>query len=144
MLTAGRHLRLQRAPASARETLRALHTLTFPHDVHEDYREGTWWIVRDNGHPVGFAGMRPARSWPHAAYFSRAGVLPSHRGLGLQRRLIQARVVAARRQGFTCCITTTFENPVSANNLALAGFAPYLPEAPWGADGTTYWLKPLC
>lgn len=131
-------------PSTATDTLRQLHAECLPDDVHEDYSEGHWWVATEGGKAVGFAGVRPSRSWPQAAYLSRAGVLPSHRGQGLQRRLIRVRVALAKRQGFTHCITTTFENPASANNLIREGFLTYLPATPWGAEGTIYWIKRLC
>lgn len=134
---------IRKAPPGSGETLRALHSLTLPGDVHEDYTQGTWWLAYDQGEPVAFAGMRQARTWSTAAYLCRAGVLASHRGQGLQRRLIRARVAEARRAGFKQVITTTFENPASANNLIREGFLTYLPQTPWGADGTVYWLKGL-
>lgn len=134
---------IRRAGSGDLETLRALHALTFPADPHENYSAGLWWLVLDGVDPVGFAGLRTARTDPRAAYFCRAGVLPSHRGLGIQGRLIRTRLAAAKKAGYARVITTTYENPASANNLIRAGFLTYLPKAPWGAAGTIYWLKSL-
>lgn len=115
----------------------------FPVDVVEPPTEGTWWLVYFDGEPVGFAGMKPARTDRNAVYLSRSGVLPGHRGKGLQKRLIRARLAEAKRQGRTRAITTTFENPPSANNLIATGFRQYSPAEPWGPDGTAYWTRSI-
>jgi GNAT superfamily N-acetyltransferase len=127
-----------------RETLRALHTLTFPYDDHEDYESGRWWLVLDGYEPVGFAGLRQALTEPAALYFSRCGVLASHRGQGIQKQLLRKRMSYARtRTDAAACISTTYKNTASANNLIRAGFRLYDPESPWGSDGTLYWRKEL-
>jgi GNAT superfamily N-acetyltransferase len=124
--------------------LRALHATCFAGDHHEDYHQGTWWLAKDAGKAVGFAGIRPCDSWPEAAYFSRVGVLSSHRGRGLQARFMRTLERAARSQGFTHIVSTTYENPASANNFIRCGYRTYLPVTPWGAPGTIYWIKQLC
>ncbi|WP_405548218.1 GNAT family N-acetyltransferase [Variovorax paradoxus] len=136
-------LRVLRASARHAETLRALHTLTFPHDDHEDYTSGYWWIVWDGDAPVAFAGMRCSVTAPATAYLSRCGVLKSHRGLRLQPALLRRRLTLAKREGFQAAISTTYLNTPSANNLIRAGFRLYDPEAPWGALGTCYWRREL-
>ncbi len=125
-------------------TLHAMHALTFPADEHEEYGVGWWWLAYDEaGEPVGFAGMRPALSEPEAVYLSRCGVLSGHRGRGLQRRLLQARLRHAKALRCPAAITTTYCNPPSGNNLIRAGFRLYAPGAPWGSEGTCYWRLSL-
>lgn len=136
-------LRILRARAQHAETLRALHTLTFPNDDHEDYLVGAWWIVWDNGEPVAFAGCRPSVTEDEVIYLSRCGVLASHRGRAIQRRLLQRRLDYARSLCAVACISTTYLNTPSANNLIRAGFRLYDPEAPWGSVGTCYWRKEI-
>lgn len=136
-------LRILRPAAKHCETLRALHTLTFPHDVHESYETGAWWIVWDGQDPVAFAGCRMASSEPSTLYLSRCGVLAPYRGRGLQRQLLSRRLRYARSQGASAAITTTFSNPASGNNLIRAGFRLYAPESPWGSSGTCYWRKDI-
>ena len=134
-------LRILRARPNQVETLRALHTLTFPCDDHEDYSSGAWWIVWDGYEPVAFAGMRGAVTEDQAFYLSRCGVLKSHRGLRLQGRLLRKRLDHARSLDADVCISTTYQNTASANNLIRAGFRLYDPESPWGSAGTLYWRK---
>jgi GNAT superfamily N-acetyltransferase len=123
-----------------RAALTAMHTLTFPLDEHEDYGMGWWWLAFDeHGEPVAFAGMRPAYSEPGAVYLSRCGVLAGSRGVGLQSRLLRARMAYARALGVSAVVTTTYCNPASGNNLIKAGFRLYSPAAAWGSEGTCYW-----
>jgi len=136
-------LRVLRASAKHVETLRALHTLTFRHDAHEDYLDGSWWIVWDGPEPVAFCGMRQSGTEAGSVYLSRCGVLASHRGRGLQRRLLRTRLAEAKRLGYRAAITTTYLNTASANNLIRSGFRLYDPETPWGVGATCYWRKGL-
>lgn len=105
--------------------------------------EGHWWVAYDGDQPVAFAGLAPSKSTPGAGYLCRAGVLPSHRGQGLQRRLLEARERKARALSMPALVTDTFDNPHSSNNLIKAGFRMYEPQAPYGRLGTCYWRKPL-
>lgn len=117
--------------------------LLFPNDDLVDSGKGFWWLAFSKGHPVAFAGMNIVTSSPDMAFLCRAGVLPDHRGHGLQRRLIRVRVNKAKRLGLSNVISTTYDNPRSANNLLAEGFRLYQPESPWGAEGTNYWIKNL-
>ena len=82
---------------------------------------GEWWIGRnEEGLPVCFAGGKLYGDW---FYFTRAGVLKPYRGLRLHRRLIQARINYARKEGLIGAFTYTSDwNHASANNLIRAGF----------------------
>jgi GNAT superfamily N-acetyltransferase len=104
-----------------------------------------WWLaLDDDGAAVGFAGMNPVLSWPGAFYLCRAGVLPSARGQGLQRRLINARIAHARRLGGTVAISdTTARNFPSSRNLIAAGFRPYWPAIPWALPESSYWNRTI-
>lgn len=136
--------RILRASPDHWEALRALHTLTFPGDEHEDYTEGWWWIVYDGCDPVAFAGMRESLTEPGAIYFSRCGVLPPYRGQGLQKKLLAARLRQVKKVGAAACITTTIVmNTPSSNNLIRAGFRLFEPPVPWGHSETLYWRKDI-
>ncbi|MDM0006434.1 GNAT family N-acetyltransferase [Variovorax sp. J22G73] len=110
-------------------------------DEHEDYLVGAWWIVWDGKEPVAFCGYRAAVTEPNTAYLSRCGVLASHRGRGIQKKLLQVRLRRIKALRFNSAISTTYLNTVSANNLIRAGFRLYDPRAPWGSPGTCYWRK---
>ena len=113
----------------------------------QDLDNGTWWIAWDpKGNPVGFAGAKLIDQGPNyqIAYLIRAGVSPSARGHGLQRRLINCRVNWAKKQGAKAAITyTLYNNHTSSNNLIKSGFHLYYPEVGWVGDEVLYWWKNL-
>jgi GNAT superfamily N-acetyltransferase len=121
-----------------------LQSHTFAADEQLDISTGHWWIARnENNEPVAFAALLPVPSFPGAAYMARCGVITTYRGKGLQRKLLLKREKFARASGYKHVITTTYNNPPSANNLIARGFKTYLPQAKWGAVDTIYWLKEL-
>lgn len=124
---------------SAYAVLTALHTLTFPGDEVPEWKpSGLAWITYDNGEPVAFLYCEQMhdRSW----YFSRVGVMPAARGLGLQRKLMKTM---QRALPGAVLISTTYRNPASANNFVREQWMTYLPAVPWGAPDTIYWRKDL-
>lgn len=123
--------------------LERLQRECLPADVPARASRGWWWLaVDDDGAAVAFAGLRAVASWPGCVYLCRAGVLPSHRGQGLQRRLIRARLAKARAMGATTAITDcTARNFPSARNLIACGFRPYWPERPWALPDSIYWTR---
>lgn len=105
--------------------------------------KGFWWIAYDGDLPVGFAAMSPSHRWDDTGYLSRSGVVPSHRGNGLQKRLLQVRERKARELGWKWLITDTRCNPPSSNSLIARGFRLYEPSRPWGHTDALYWRKAL-
>jgi len=69
--------------------------------------------------------------------------MPIYRGLGLQRRLIRVREIAARRLGWRTMVSDTCDNAFSANNFIDAGYRMFEPSKPWAVDGSCYWRKDL-
>ena len=111
-----------------------------------DPERGHWWLLYDvdgSREVAGFCGLTPTYSDPTIGYLKRAGVLPMHRGKGLQRRLVRVREARARRNGWTHIVTDTTDNPPSANNLISCGYRIYRPPQPWGYPETIYWSKAL-
>jgi GNAT superfamily N-acetyltransferase len=132
-----RHLQIQ-------DRLRVLQKKCLPSDAPFDTSQGYWWIVYDaHNLPCAFAGLVPSVRWLDTGYLCRAGVLPSHRGQGVQKRLIRARVRQARALGWSWLITDTYDNPASSNSLIATGFKLFEPSKPWGAKGTLYWRLKL-
>src|SRR5205085_2627542 len=76
--------------------LHYLQLTILPHDVPKETESGFWWIGYDGVLPVAFAAMHPSSQWSDVGYLSRAGVLSSHRGQGVQRRLLRVRERRAR------------------------------------------------
>jgi len=124
--------------------LAALQKKCLPSDTPSDTTTGWWWIVYDAFNlPCAFGGLVPSVRWLDTGYLCRAGVLPSHRGQGVQKRLIRARIRQARALGFNWLITDTYFNPASSNSLISTGFKLFEPSQPWGATQTLYWRLKL-
>jgi GNAT superfamily N-acetyltransferase len=120
-----------------------LQTTVLPSDVPYPTDRGAWWLVYDDGKPVAFAGVVPFTRWCDCAYLCRAGVLPTHRGKGLQKRLIALREQYARRVGMKWVVTDTTANPASSNSLISRQYRLFDPTKPWGPSGALYWRKRL-
>jgi len=132
-----RHLQTQ-------DQLVVLQKKCLPSDAPFDTSQGYWWIVYDaHNLPCAFAGLVSSVRWLDTGYLCRAGVLPSHRGQGVQKKLIRARVRQARALGWNWLITDTYDNPASSNSLIATGFKLFEPLKPWGAKGTLYWRLKL-
>lgn len=125
------------------DTLAWLHRNSFPSDPIPDWGAGSWWLMKDNGKPIAFIGIEPVKSWPGSIYLNRVGVLTEYRGQGIQGFLMTKVEKAAKMAGYQRIISTTYENPASANNFIARGYKTYTPTAKWGAAGTIYWLKEL-
>ncbi len=127
---------------AARGEVARMDANCFPHDDPTELDEGYWWTARKDTEPAAYAGMK-LQGWG-MVYLCRAGVMPAHRGKGLQRDLLRARCSHARRLGMTSAITdTTACNVHSANNLIRSGFTLYLPQWKWSGAAALYWWKKL-
>lgn len=123
------------------KTLTNLHKVCLESDELPSFEAGEWWIAYQGKTPVAFAGMVPSQQWLDTGYMTRAGVVPQHRGHGLQKRLIRARIARARALGWTDVITYTWNNPPSANSLIACGFRAYDPSKPWASEAVSYWRR---
>lgn len=133
---------IKRADTSKEDTRRLilrLHKICFPGDKQPPLKDGHWWLIWHEGTAVAFAGIVPSAQWINCGYFSRAGVIPGHRGKHLQRRLIKVRVTKAKKLGWEAITTDTRDNPSSANNLIECGFRMYSPRKPWAYNDSCYW-----
>lgn len=104
---------------------------------------GDWWLAYDGDEPVAFAGLCPSYRTKDWGYLCRVGVSETHRGFGLQRRLIRVRLARAKKHGWEGVFSDTRENGVSANNLLRCGFEIYDPKKPYGFPETIYFRKRL-
>lgn len=120
-----------------------LQLSTLAGDEPYDTSDGYWWIAYEGQLPVAFAGVVRSFQWSDTGYMCRSGVLRSHRGKGLQKRLIRVREAKARRLGWNWLISDTYKNPPSANSLIACGYRTFTPSRPWGFDGAIYWRKRL-
>jgi hypothetical protein len=124
------------------ETLTDLHRLTFFDGASvPKFDQGHWWIAFFEAVPVGFGGLIPSTRAGNAGYVSRVGVLKKHCGNHLQLRLMRAMETRAKRNGWSCLVSDTTDNLISANNFIRAGYRLYQPSYPWAWPNTLYWRK---
>lgn len=97
------------------------------------------WVALDGDEAVGYA---VADLRLGGAYLDRYGVLPSHAGQGIGKRLIRAWLAWGRRSGAAYAWTYTVEaNAQSINALIGCGFRAWRPE--WAQGGYCVWRRPL-
>jgi hypothetical protein len=126
------------------DTLADLHRLTFFDGASiPEFDQGHWWLAFFDAMPVAFAGLVLSTRAGNAGYFSRVGVLQKHCGNRLQLRLMRAMEKRAKHNGWSCVISDTTDNFVSANNFIRAGYRLYQPQYPWGWPNTLYWRKSI-
>lgn len=134
-------LRIERT--EVHDLVRGLDRIIFPGDDPPDIEGSRWWLVWDRDTPVAFAGARMLSGEP-ILMLERCGVLPSHRGHGLQLRLIRARMRWAYEARADAAITYTHPgNPASGNSLIRAGFTLYTPSWAWAGPHFLYWRRDL-
>lgn len=134
------------ASETDQDHLRDLHEMSFGDDAPVPvFDKDAWWLVFPTGleEPIAFAGCVPSSLGVGYAYHKRAGVLPGHRGHGLQRRLISIRERWARKEGFHTIVTDTCANTPSANNLIRSGYTLFEPKTSWSLKGALYFTKSL-
>lgn len=119
----------------------------FPADKIETFHlESEWWIAYVHGwedkKPAGFGAVRVVNQ---NAHLIAGGVLPEFRGLGLQRRLIRARVRWAKDHSVAnhAVSFTLTDNPISSNNLITCGFRHWVPRGMNVKPNMIYWRKTL-
>jgi GNAT superfamily N-acetyltransferase len=124
-----------------------LDKLLFESDEPVKPEGSWWWVARDwRGRAMAFAGMRACKHEANEglALLTRAGVRARHRGQGLQKKLIKARVALAKRQGFREVITYVLGwNLASANSLIACGFRLYTPQEKYAGEKALYFRKVL-
>jgi predicted acetyltransferase len=123
-----------------------LDEICFPADDRVAVPGSLWWVAWEGKQPVAYAGLRLC-SMPEnrgLGFLCRAGVVPSHRGRRLQKKMIRIRERAARQLGLkelvTYCIST---NSPSLNSLVGCGFRFYSPATKYGGPGAVYLRKEI-
>ncbi len=99
-----------------------------------------WWVILDQGEIVAYCGSIYSKG---ICIFNRAWVKKSHRGQGIQRRMIKTRLKAASTFCHIAITYTTLDNFPSANNLIDCKFKLYLPEYSYGGSDKLYFQKLL-
>lgn len=110
------------------EDCAALHASEWSKDSTDEvpYEQQDCWLVEDGPLLAAFATGRQSYVDPTYYFLSRAAVAVPYRGQGLQKRLIQARVRHARRQGYLWVWSYTVPtNAPSMRSLLSCGFKPF-------------------
>lgn len=139
----GIRIRRVNGPAHAGE-LYELQAKCLPSDTPCSVDIGEWWIAFEEDEAIAFCCLSRSYRYSNCGYLARSGVILAHRGHGLQKRLIRARVRRARQLGYRLVFTDTLRNPESANSLIRCGFKTYNPAKPYGKSmAMIYWRKKL-
>jgi len=128
---------------SVQTRLSVLQKKCLPFDKPYDTTHGYWWIATQDGVDCAFAGLVCSPWWSDCGYLIRCGVVPDMRGQGLQKKFIRVRIRQAKALKMNWVITSTFDNPASANSLISCGFKMFDPTKPWMAAHTSYWRLKL-
>jgi len=133
--------------ASGLELVRLLHSQILPSDSWDDVSDHEHWLVWDTTsgfvEPIGFASACVLKN-ESGVFLSRAGVNSLYAGGGIHRRLIQARLVWAKRRGKAHAVTyVATHNFPSFVNLLYTGFRIYEPARYWAGKDVFYLYKML-
>lgn len=116
------------------EQIDALDRKIFAGDVPVCQPGSFWWLLTDDGEPIGFCGVRVLDSGS-SGFLYRAGIIPAYRGQGLHKRLILARERWCRKNQLKYCVTYVLpSNTQSLNNLLKAGYKAYKPKYLFGGS----------
>lgn len=99
-----------------------------------------WWIIEDKGKIVAYCGCIYSEG---ICIFNRAWVHRKHRGKGIQRRMINTRLKAAKNYCHVAITYTTFDNIHSANNLIKTKFTLYNPSLAYAGKDKLYFTRAL-
>ncbi len=93
----------------------------FTDDPCEDYENTYWFGIYYKRKYIAFAGVKIQPD--DIAFFNRCGVKDKYRGCGLQKHLIKARCILAKKMGAKKIRTyTSLDNYSSINSLLRCGF----------------------
>jgi len=119
---------IRRATQDDIESIEQMDRVCFPFDKEYmfSWEKNVSWVSIDKSELVGYLSVHPLRRgvW----FFSRVGVMPSHRGQGLQRKLMATMERHGRAAGWRSIVTyTAGHNGYSTHNILSAGYRTYEP-----------------
>lgn len=100
-----------------------------------------WWIAVEEDKIVAYCGC--LYSPDNICIFVRAWVHRDYRGKGMQKRMIRARLKAARVSCTYAITYTTYDNVPSANNLIKCKFFLYEPQYAYAGRDKLYFKRML-
>jgi GNAT superfamily N-acetyltransferase len=127
------------------DTIRSFNAMdgAFPPLTHRHLELGYWFFAYWNEIPVAFAGLVEMFPFPRVGYLKRCYVDPSHRGQGLQQKLLYHRELKAKELGWSCLVgEVREENEFSNLNFEQCDYERVIPEQPWALD-SVFWVKHL-
>jgi RimJ/RimL family protein N-acetyltransferase len=99
-----------------------------------------WWVIVDDNNIIAYCGCLYSQK---ICIFVRAWVYKEYRGLGIQKRMIKARIKYAKKICTTVITYTSTNNIISANNLLKNGFLLYNPMYKYSGSDVLYFKKDL-
>ena len=122
--------------------LRVLDAEVFFECGNEFKENRDWWVLVHKNKIIAYCGC--LYSTDNVCIFVRAWVHKPYRGKGLQKRMIDLRLRAAKKNGCSAAITYTLTNNYpSANSLIKYGFKLYEPSYKWAGKDVLYFKKML-
>lgn len=126
----------------------------FPLDVPPDFPSANWFVMREDDVLAGFCSWKMVEhAGSTVGFHYRAGVMPTFRGRGLQKRMIEFRENEMRKEHLKDAVTyTDADNAASMRSLLKCGYLPYTPTeqtclsgglARLGRAGFVHWKKTL-
>lgn len=127
------------------ESILKLDRRIFPADDPFEINElGAYWILHHRGRKVGFCALHPLVREPSVCFLARAGVLKTHQGKGMQKRMISTRVSYAKVQDFSHVLTyASLDNYPSLTNLIKSNFKLYDPAYKWAGRDVMYFIQDI-
>jgi len=136
-----------------RELILGLDRICFPIDAPPAIAGAEWIIGWDGGTPAAYCAWKTVEhDGVPVGFHYRGGVLPDHRGHGLQRRMLRLREDRMREHGLTAAVTyTDADGAASMRSLIAEGYRPYVPTPTTilsglgrlGRVGFVHWRKSL-
>jgi len=107
--------------------LRWLDAEIFPNDTPAVIGTANWFLAWNNDQAVAFCGWKPyLLDLDIVGFHYRAGVLSSHRGQGLQRKMIELRESEMIRSNIKVAVTyTEVYSAASMTSFINMGYRPY-------------------
>ena len=120
----------RRAASREDEALIAgMDRICFPLDTPAVFAGAQWLIGWDGDKPAAYCAWKSVEhDGIPVGFHYRGGVLPDHRGQGLQRQMLRLREDEMRRQSLSKAVTyTDADGAASMRNLIAEGYRPYAP-----------------
>jgi GNAT superfamily N-acetyltransferase len=124
---------IRRATPDDIDAIEAADRVCFPFDEPYmfSWHKNASWVSMIDGELAGYLSAHPINNrgrW----FFSRVGVMPAHRGRGLQRRLMAVMEKHGRASGWKEIVTyTAGGNGWSTRNILASGYRTYEPRSSW-------------